>query len=369
RKVKFTEALLVAFLITGGIAGAEETVSKAEFDALSKKVEALEKYKVKFVSVKVDKEGESVMNSDNKGAVGIMSTAVGPSAFSGQDYSLSIGNYVHNCGKFATQIGSMINLHQLIKKHTKDGSDVDTRGMFSNIVGSLNWMYLSENGEFMGDVPESELVDGMDNTIVGSLNYTLDTNGSYILGSGNIVKNSMLDFKELVLKSPAEEEKSKETFPERLKKYRIDMKEYGGKTTIVGKGNEINGARRTSIQGFNNKVFGDFTVGEEDVNFPDDRKDKLNKAVENILIMGDNHKLTKVSNAVIVGSSDKETETTVSDIVAVGHNTQVKNEGGIALGNGSTSATDKGKQGFDVAVNAVSAKDNIAWKSTRAALS
>ncbi|KXA13605.1 Hep/Hag repeat protein, partial [Fusobacterium equinum] len=77
RKVKVTEALLVAFLITGGIASAEETVSKAEFDALSKKVEALEKNGTNYVTILSTSEENKVAPSEGSDVVNIGTNQIG----------------------------------------------------------------------------------------------------------------------------------------------------------------------------------------------------------------------------------------------------------------------------------------------------
>ena len=77
RKVKFTEALLVAFLITGGIASAEETVSKADFDALKMKVEALEKNGTNYVTILSTSEENKVAPSEGRDVVNIGTNQIG----------------------------------------------------------------------------------------------------------------------------------------------------------------------------------------------------------------------------------------------------------------------------------------------------
>ena len=55
----------------------------------------------------------------------------------------------------------------------------------------------------------------------------------------------------------------------------------------------------------------------------------------------------------MLGSQDKETETTVADVVAIGHNAHVEKEGGVALGSGAIAKRDKGAFGYDVATGKV----------------
>lgn len=71
RKVTFTQALLVAFLITGGIGYAETTLEQ-----LTKRVEALEKNAVHYTSIK----SEESQNKNNDGAKAKDSIAIGAKA-------------------------------------------------------------------------------------------------------------------------------------------------------------------------------------------------------------------------------------------------------------------------------------------------
>lgn len=57
--------------------------------------------------------------------------------------------------------------------------------------------------------------------------------------------------------------------------------------------------------------------------------------------------MTGVNNNVIIGSSDAGTTTTVNNAVAVGRNTNVSYDGGVALGANSLATVDKGAVGYD----------------------
>src|SRR3712207_4203048 len=82
RKVTFTQALLVAFLITGGIGYAETTLEQ-----LTKRVEALEKNAVHYTSIK----SEESENKNNDGAKEKDSIAIGPFAKANGEAALSFG--------------------------------------------------------------------------------------------------------------------------------------------------------------------------------------------------------------------------------------------------------------------------------------
>ena len=72
---------------------------------------------------------------------------------------------------------------------------------------------------------------------------------------------------------------------------------------------------------------------------------------------------------MILGSSDNGTTTTVNDAVAIGHNTDVSTEGGVALGSGSKATVAAGAVGYDILTNAPSTDTSATWKSTASAVS
>ena len=68
--------------------------------------------------------------------------------------------------------------------------------------------------------------------------------------------------------------------------------------------------------------------------------------------------------------ADTEKELTVKDAVLIGHNADVQNADGVALGAGSVASVDKGVAGYDPSTGEPStATDNAAWTSTLAAVS
>ena len=90
---------------------------------------------------------------------------------------------------------------------------------------------------------------------------------------------------------------------------------------------------------------------------------------KNTVIVGDNRTVTGANNAVIIGSSDNGTTTTVHDAVALGHNTDVSTEGGVALGSGSKATVTAGAVGYDILTNAPFTDTSATWKSTASAVS
>lgn len=94
------------------------------------------------------------------------------------------------------------------------------------------------------------------------------------------------------------------------------------------------------------------------------------KESDNLVIIGDNHTMDKdVKNNIAIGSSDTALTTKVSNAVLLGHNADVQKDGGVAVGDGSVAATDKGAVGFDLKGEDHSSDTTGTWKSTAAAVS
>ena len=55
--------------------------------------------------------------------------------------------------------------------------------------------------------------------------------------------------------------------------------------------------------------------------------------------------------------------------MALGHNTDVSTEGGVALGSGSKATVAAGAVGYDILTNAPSTDTSATWKSTASAVS
>lgn len=134
----------------------------------------------------------------------------------------------------------------------------------------------------------------------------------------------------------------------------------GVNNTLTGsKGNE---STNTMLTGFHNtadKVFNTTVIGSENT--------VTNS--KNSLVMGDNREVKDANHAVLIGSTDSKTTTSVNNAVAVGHNTNVTVEGGVALGSESKSTVVAGAVGYDPSTKAQSTNTDSTWKATKSAIS
>lgn len=260
---------------------------------------------------------------------------------------------------------------------------------------------------------------GIANSIVGLANRTQNANGALIYGAGNEITNSIA-----TASAPGAGSSAKAAANDLRQSVKSNP---GGAALAIGGGNKIDKSIRTQTMGVNNEVTGslyheDAEYGElwghkyqssPEVNeyssqynmvdgynnkvsntnnayvigtnntilgktFSADTKDgTLSKAdrtkakeSDNLVIIGDNHTMGKdVKNNIVIGTSDKALTTSVSNAVLIGHNADVKVDGGVALGSGSVAVTDKGVEGYDPLRKGASESDDKAWKSSWAAVS
>ena len=156
----------------------------------------------------------------------------------------------------------------------------------------------------------------------------------------------------------------------------------GGSTMALGGANKADYTLRTSMIGINNTVTGD-KGGESKDNLAMGvgntatkvqhmtaigSKNTVSDATDTIIV-GDNRTVTGANNTITIGSSDAGTTTTVNEAVAIGHNTEVTAEGGVALGSGSKATVAAGGVGYDVKTGAASTETGAAWKATSSAVS
>lgn len=238
----------------------------------------------------------------------------------------------------------------------------------ANVVGSLNSI------RSKGHSGSS----GVANSIVGVANTVENANGTLVYGAGNKITNSI---KAISAEAGFTTLKSWEDTVTGLQKV-IKNSDSGGAVLAIGGGNVADYVRHSQLVGVNNTVTGTENKVSE-YNMVDGYKNTVTNGThvtmigsentatdsESTLIMGDKQKVTKVKHGVLLGSQDAEKETTVSDIVAVGHNAYVKKEGGIALGSYSIASIDKGIIGYDPLTGKASTETSAIWKATKAALS
>lgn len=218
---------------------------------------------------------------------------------------------------------------------------------------------------------------GIGNSIVGTANRTFNSNGSIIMGAGNEITNSVT----AITGAPTSGGNSAKALSEKLRTS-VKRSNGGGATMAFGGGNKADYTLRTSMIGINNTVTGAdgaesadnlvMGVGNTASNVQHltaiGSKNTVSDA-NNTVIVGDNRKVTGANNSVIIGSSDAETTTTVNDAVAIGHNTEVSAEGGVALGSKSKATVAAGAAGYDISTKAASTDTTSTWKATASAVS
>lgn len=252
----------------------------------------------------------------------------------------------------------------------------------------------------------SSSVSGVANSIVGLANRTQNANGALIYGAGNEITDSIA-----FASAPGSASSAKQAAATLRKSVKNSP---GGAVLAIGGGNRINKSIRTQVMGVNNEVIGSlyhgvipelneyssqynlvdgynnkvsntnnaYVIGSNNTivgkTFSTNTKDGIlsesdrTKAQEsdNLVIIGDNHTMDKdVKNNIVIGTSDKALTTSVSNAVLLGHNADVQNDGGVALGDSSVATTDKGAVGYDPKGEEHSADTTGTWKSTLAAAS
>ena len=280
-------------------------------------------------------------------------------------YATTVGANSFSNGAFTTNTGT----YNIISSEYNGGRMANpVKNFGSTINGSLNSIESKTANSYYA---------GIANSIVGTANRTFNSNGSLIMGAGNEITNSVKS----ISGAPDDGGNSAKELAEKL---RTAVKESngGGATMAIGGGNKADYTLRTSMIGINNTVTGAngaksadnlvMGVGNTASNVQHltaiGSKNTVSDA-NNTVIVGDNRKVTGANNSVIIGSSDAETTTTVNDAVAIGHNTEVSAEGGVALGSKSKATVAAGAAGYDISTKAASTDTSSTWKATASAVS
>ena len=280
-------------------------------------------------------------------------------------YATTVGANSFSNGAFTTNTGT----YNIISSEYNGGRMANpVKNLGSTINGSLNSIESKTANNYYS---------GVANSIVGTANRTFNSNGSIIMGAGNEITNSVTS----IDGAPDDGGNSAKELAE---KFREAVKESngGGATMAFGGGNKADYTLRTSLIGVNNTVTGvrgnqskdnlALGVGNTATNVQHmtaiGSKNTVSDA-KNTVIVGDNRTVTGANNTVIIGSSDNGTTTTVHDAVAIGHNTDVSTEGGVALGSGSKATVAAGAVGYDILTNVPSTDTSATWKSTASAVS
>ena len=297
--------------------------------------------------------GDTTIDTDNNGTRGaslnVYATTVGANSFSNGAFTTTTGTY-----------------NVISSSYTGGRFSTPTQNFGATVNGAFNSIESTSGGS----------TAGVATAITGVANRVANSNGALVYGAGNEITNSSASFS-----TPGESATSAKDFADKLKTA-VTSSNGAGATMTFGGGNKADYTLRTSMIGVNNTVTG--VRGDQS-------KDNLALGVgntgtkvqhmtvigskntvsdaKNTVIVGDNRTVTGANNAVIIGSSDNGTTTAVHDAVALGHNTDVSTEGGVALGSGSKAKVDAGAVGYDILTNAPSTDTSATWKSTASAVS
>ena len=280
-------------------------------------------------------------------------------------YATTVGANSFSNGAFTTNTGT----YNIISSEYNGGRMANpVKNLGATINGSLNSIESKTANNYYS---------GVANSVVGTANRTFNSNGSLIMGAGNEITNSVKS----IYGAPEDGGNSAKELAETLRTAVKDANG-GGATMALGGGNKADYTLRTSMIGINNTVTGAnraesadnlvMGVGNTASNVQHltaiGSKNTVSDA-KNTVIVGDNRKVTGANNSVIIGSSDAETTTTVNDAVAIGHNTEVSAEGGVALGSKSKATVAAGAAGYDISTKAASTDTSSTWKATASAVS
>ena len=379
--------------------------------------------------------GEGKYKSD-KYFVGSNSIVVGYYATSSKDASTVIGNRSKVSGNYQTVTGlrSTIEGNYYNQLNLFDGQS----GNFASIYGSFN--------KIEDAVTDPHDMDGVGNSINGSMNVTSNARGTMIMGVGNTVMHSKGEFLipkdddpgistqdllqngELVASDYALGRditgknltfSADQTYAIMRDVWQRYMETSGGAVSVLGNSNTSDYAIRSQILGTNNMLKGaegNISSYNTISGFSNTGENVKRTAIvgtgntlrnsEDNVVIGDYHNLENGKHNVILGSMASEekavTKTakaawaatednldgtytyTVNEQVAlkpnpkviknavmVGYNTDVTQDGGVALGADSIASTEAGKTGYDAKgkKHAKSDNDYAAWVSSDAAVS
>ncbi|UZG51070.1 S-layer homology domain-containing protein [Veillonella rogosae] len=280
-------------------------------------------------------------------------------------YATTVGANSFTNGAFATNTGT----YNIISSEYNGGR-------FSNPVKNLA---STVNGAFNSNESKtaSSFYSGIGNSIVGTANRTFNSNGSIVMGAGNEITNSVTT----IPVNATDAGSSAKEFAETLRTA-VKNSNGGGSTMALGGANKADYTLRTSMIGINNTVTG-VKGGESKDNLAMGVGNTATKVqhmttigskntvsdATNTIIVGDNRTVTGANNTVTIGSSDAGTTTTVNEAVAIGHNTEVTAEGGVALGSKSKATVAAGAAGYDISTKAASTDTSSTWKATASAVS
>ena len=297
--------------------------------------------------------GDTTIDTDNNGTRGaslnVYATTVGANSFSNGAFTTTTGTY-----------------NVISSSYTGGRFSTPTQNFGATVNGAFNSIESTSGGS----------TAGVATAITGVANRVANSNGALVYGAGNEITNSSASFS-----TPGEGATSAKDFADKLKTA-VTSSNGAGATMAFGGGNKADYTLRTSMIGVNNIVTGvrgdqskyNLALGVGNTGTKVQHMTAIGSKntvsdAKNTVIVGDNRTVTGANNTVIIGSSDNVTTTVVHDAVALGHNTDVSTEGGVALGSGSKATVAAGAVGYDILTNAPSTDTSATWKSTASAVS
>lgn len=297
--------------------------------------------------------GDTTIDTDNNGTRGaslnVYATTVGANSFSNGAFTTTTGTY-----------------NVISSSYTGGRFSTPTQNFGATVNGAFNSIESTSGGS----------TAGVATAITGVANRVANSNGALVYGAGNEITNSSASFS-----TPGEGATSAKDFADKLKTA-VTSSNGAGATMAFGGGNKADYTLRTSMIGVNNTVTGvrgdqskdNLAIGVGNTGTKVQHMTAIGSKntvsdAKNTIIVGDNRTVTGANNTVIIGSSDNGTTTAVHNAVAIGHNTDVSTEGGVALGSGSKATVAAGAVGYDILTNAPSTDTSATWKSTASAVS
>lgn len=365
-------------------------------------------------------EQKEQFDNDDKYFVRSNNIIIGYNATSSDDHSIVIGNR----SKVSRNYQTVMGLRSTIEgNYYNDDTAIDRQsGNFASIYGSFNKIE---------DATGPDDMDGVGNSINGSMNVTSNARGTMIMGAGNTVTHSKGEFLlpdptgiwvELVEGTASDYALGKDTdqtYTVMRDAWQHYMETSGGAVSVLGNSNTSDYAIRSQILGTNNMLKG----AEDNISsyntisgFSNTGTNVKRTAIvgtgntlknsEDNVVIGDYHNLENGKHNVILGSMVSEKQDvkktakaawaatddnpdgtytyTVNEQVAlkpntpniknavmVGYNTDAMVDGGVALGSDSIASTEAGIEGYDAQSkkHAKSDNDYATWVSTDAAVS
>lgn len=278
--------------------------------------------------------------------LGVASTSVGSNSFVSGTFTSNVGAYNISSTDYLNGNNGFLNSNAF-------------QNFGSVMMGSLNSIESRGTGESTA---------GNANGLIGIANRAQNSNGSLIFGTGNEITNSIQDISMFsdTFTAPASAAAAADSVREAVQGGKA-----GGAVLAMGGGNKadhttlsqlmgvqnvVNGSTLTMATGYRNKVENSHHVSVIGT-------DNTVSGNSNV-VLGDNHALQGENN-IVLGAADDKMETHASGAVVLGHNANVTQDGGVALGENSVASVAAGKVGYLAEAGA----EDAVWKSKAAAVS